>query len=419
MPRKKVLISPENLDLKQLELPTDQDASGRSLGEEEVELLIGAVQSGVLTATKGSYVRSLERGFAGRLGVEFATACSSGTAAIHAAVAAVDPEPGDEIISSPITDMGAIAPILYQGAVPVFADVEPTGLTVTASSIEACISERTRAIIVTHLFGKPCAMREILELARARRVPVIEDCAQAYLAESGGRIVGTLGAIGCFSLQQGKHITTGEGGLVVTNDEALGRRIRLFVNKGWDYGGPQPDHGFLALNYRMSELQGAVGVAQLAKLDSVTESRIASAKRLSELLSKNKGLETPAEEPAATHSYWRYLLGVNGDRIPGGAPALAEELGRRGVSSSPNYIGRPAFQCGLFRDQKTFGQSRFPFSLARPEATDYSPERYPGTFEGLARALVLPWNERLGAEHVDHIGRSIQEAISMLGKDSE
>src|ERR1700733_14759222 len=138
-----------------LVLPSDQDATGRTLGEREIELVTEAIRTGTLTSTKGAFVKRLEKSFAEKLDVPFAYGCSSGTAAIHAAISAIDPEPGDEIITSPITDMGALTPILYQTAIPVFADVDPNTLNVTAETIEPMIGERTRAIIVTHLFGNP------------------------------------------------------------------------------------------------------------------------------------------------------------------------------------------------------------------------------------------------------------------------
>ena len=219
--------------LEDIALPSDQDATGRTLGESEIELLRKVIESGTLTSTKGPMVKRFEQAFAAKLGVKHAIACASGTAAIHCAVAAINPDPGDEIITSPITDMGAISPILYQGAIPVFADVDPISLNVTAATIEQALSDRTRAILVTHLFGNPAEMTAIMALAKRRGIPVIEDCAQAFLAESEGRQVGTIGAIGCFSLQQGKHITTGEGGIVVTNDDSHARHVRLFVNKAW------------------------------------------------------------------------------------------------------------------------------------------------------------------------------------------
>src|SRR5438067_11716421 len=158
-----------------LPLPSDQDASGRTLGDEEIALLATAIRSGTLTSTKGAFVKQLETRWADLQGVQHAHACSHGSAAVHCAVAAIDPEPGDEIVTSPITDMGALTPILYQGAIPVFADVEPTTCNVTAESIEQVLSERTRAVIVTHLFGNPCDMTTIMRLCQPRGIPVIED----------------------------------------------------------------------------------------------------------------------------------------------------------------------------------------------------------------------------------------------------
>src|SRR5262245_5246522 len=145
-----------------LTLPSDQEASGRTLGHEEISLLAEVISSGTLTSTKGKFVKTLEERFGQLLGVGHACACSSGTAAVHAAVAAINPNPGDEIITSPITDMGALTPILYQSAIPVFADVDPRTCNATASTIEACLSDRTKAIIVTHLFGNPCGLGEIM-----------------------------------------------------------------------------------------------------------------------------------------------------------------------------------------------------------------------------------------------------------------
>ena len=142
-------------------LPSDQEASGRTLGDREIELVSQAIRTGTLTSTKGEFVRRLETGFAARIGVRYAYACSSGSAAIHAAISAIDPEPGDEIITTSITDMGALTPILYQCAIPVFAEVDPDTLNVTAETIAPMISRRTRAIIVTHLFGNPCDMGPI------------------------------------------------------------------------------------------------------------------------------------------------------------------------------------------------------------------------------------------------------------------
>ena len=294
-----------------------------------------------------------------------AYACSSGSAAIHTALAALDLEPGSEVITTSITDMGALTPILYQGAIPVFADVDLKTCNVTARSIEAALSERTRAIIVTHLFGNPCEMSEIMALARPRRFRSSRT-AQAFLARSRGELVGTIGTIGCFSLQQGKHITTGEGGIVVSGDASLARRMFLFINKAWGYGDAEPDHCFLALNYRMSELQGAVARAQLGKLEEVVQSRIAAARSLTVRLQGVPGIETPWVAPDHVHTYWKYCLRVDDHVLRGGVVGMSRLLKDWGISCAPRYIQKPAFQCAVFQQQRTFGTSRYPFTLARP-----------------------------------------------------
>ncbi len=392
-----------------LPLPSDQDATGRTLGAEEIQAVTEAIATGTLTSTKGQFVRTLETGFAAKLGAAFGYAASSGTMAIHAAIAAIDPDAGDEIITTSITDMGALAPILYQGAIPVFADVDPKTCNVTPESIEAAISPKTKAIIATHLFGNPCDMPGIMAVANRHGIPVIEDCSQSFLAKIDGQYVGTFGALGCFSLQQGKHITTGEGGLVVSNDTALSRRVFLFLNKAWGYGDANPDHYFLALNGRMCELQGAVAVAQMKKLDGVVENRINAANWLTERLQGLTGIETPTIDPRAVHTYWKYCLGVDGNVIRGGAPGLAALLKERGIASAPRYIQKPAYKCAVFQNQKTFGNSRWPFTLARPEAVDYSDARFPGTLAALERVLVLPWSEKYTEDHLEYIAASVRE----------
>jgi perosamine synthetase len=404
---------------KPVSLPSDQDASGRSFDEQEIRLLTDVIRRGTLFSVNGSFVKNFERTFADGLGFKYAYACASGTAAVHSAVAALDPEPGDEIVTSPITDMGALAPILYQGAIPVFADVDPETCNLSAKTIEACLSDRTRAIIATHLFGNPCDMREIMRLAEKHDIPIIEDCAQSFLTRYDGQPVGTFGTIASFSLQQGKHMTTGEGGLVVTNDEQIARRLFLFINKAWGYGDAQPDHYFLALNYRMTELQGAVGLAQWSKLAGAVERRIRMADRLTEKLRDIRGITTPKVRYGDTHTYWKYCLFIDHEEIRGGPVRLAEELRDLGVGSVPRYIQKPAFMCEIFQKQRTFGNSRYPFTLARPEAVDYHPSRFPGAFSALERILVLPWNERYTEEHVDYVAGSIRNAVEKLRRSSE
>ena len=395
-------------------LPSDQDGSGRNLGKAEIEAVTAAIRSGTLTSTKGQFVPTLERRFANMLGVKHAFACNSGSAAVHCAIAAINPNPGDEIITTPITDMGALAPILYQGAIPVFADVDPLTCNVTEKTIADRITERTKAIIVTHLFGNPARIDEIMALADQHGIPVIEDCAQSFLATYNGRFVGAFGKIGAFSLQQGKHITTGEGGLVVTDDDALARRIFLFINKAWGYGDPEPDHYFLALNYRMSELCGAVAVAQLDKLEHAVMRRRRLAARLTHELRDVPDIITPTIYDGAEHSYWKYCIRIGEGLSANAVFDIARFLKTRDIVTVPRYIQKPSYKCEVFRKRRTFGNSQYPFTLACPEALDYRDERFPGTLDALERILVVPWNDRYSEADVQYIADGIRAAVASL-----
>ncbi|HMS08283.1 MAG TPA: DegT/DnrJ/EryC1/StrS family aminotransferase [Pyrinomonadaceae bacterium] len=397
-----------------IKLPSDQDISGRTFGKEELDAIADVLKTGTLITTKGKYGRMLEEAFAKRFGVKYAYACNSGSAAVHVAIAAINPNPGDEIITTSITDMGALTPIVFQGAIPVFADVDPKTLNVTAETIERVLSDRTKAIIVTHLFGNPCEMRAIMELADSRGIPVIEDTAQSFLAQCDGEYVGTIGKIGAFSFQQGKHMTTGEGGIVVTNDDALARRMYLFINKAWGYGDPNPDHYFASLNYRMTELQAALAYEQLKKLDACVEQRRKIAGILHDGLKDIDGIESYEAADGSTMTYWKYCLRVDDSKLADGSVGLAKALKVYDVASAPRYVVKPAFRCKVFAEQNTFGDSHYPFNLARPEAVDYSEEHFPGTFKGLHDVLVLPINEKYTVEHANFLVASIKDAANSI-----
>ncbi|MBI3316156.1 MAG: DegT/DnrJ/EryC1/StrS family aminotransferase [Candidatus Omnitrophica bacterium] len=400
-----------------LKLPSDQDISGRALGEEELLLLKEVIQSGVLNSTKGTKVSAFEKAFATLCGAKHCTALASGSAAIHAALVALNLDPLSEVITTPITDMGAITPIIYQGCVPVFADVDPFSYNVTAETIRKRITPKTQAIIVTHLFGNPCSMPAIMALAREKKIPVIEDCAQAFLAEVEGKKVGTLGDIGAFSMQQGKHLTTGEGGIVTTDNGDTARRMRLFVNKAWGYGDPNPDHYFLALNYRLTELQGAVALAQVKKLEWVVRQRQAAARRMDEHLAPICGIRIPKPPKNSTHVYWKYCVDVDKEILGFDVAELAQALKNFGIASAPRYIQKPAFRCQVLKDAVTFGGSHYPFTekqvLAGQDEAWWRRE-YPGSYQALSRVLVLPWNEFYAEKHVDFIASKIKQCLADL-----
>lgn len=400
-----------------MELPSDANYTGRNFGQAELACLKRVIESGTLNCTKGTAVKEFEEKFAQKYDVKFCRTTTSGTASIHTAVAAINPEPGDEIITSPITDMGAITPIIYQTAVPIFADVDPQTYNVTAETIAPKITKRTKAIIVTHLFGNPCDMDPIMELARHHNIPVIEDACQSYFAEYKGKLLGTIGDIGCFSLQQGKHMTTGEGGIIVVNNDQFVRRAWLFVDKAWGYGDPKPDHYFLALNYRMTELQGAVALAQLDKVDDVVAKRRQTAHMLTEMILDVPGVRPPKITPHGKHVYWKYPLRIEDAIINGGVDQFAAALKEKGIFSAPRYIQKPAFMCQILQERNTFGNSRFPFEgecRKNDPPVVYNPEEYPGTFAALAGVVVLPWNEFYTAAHVNFIAASIIEAAKKL-----
>jgi len=255
-----------------------------------------------------------------------------------------------------------------------------------------------------------------MELANSRNIPVIEDTAQSFLATVDGKYAGTIGTIGAFSFQQGKQMTTGEGGIVVTDDDELARRLYLCINKAWGYGDANPDHYFIALNYRMTELQAALAVEQLKKLDFSVEQRQRMAQLLDEKIADIDGIESYKPADNATMTYWKYCLRVDDAKIEDGAVGLAKALKTYDVASAPRYVVKPAYKCMVFRDQNTFGDSHYPFNLARPEAVDYSDAKFPGTLKGLHDILVLPINEKYTEEHIEFLASSIREAIGKVKK---
>jgi dTDP-4-amino-4,6-dideoxygalactose transaminase len=398
-------------------LPSDADASGRTFGDDEIALVTAVLRSGTLNSTRGTMVTAFERRFAAWLGRKHAIACASGSAAMHAAIAALQLTAGDEVVTTPITDMGALTPISYEGGVPVFADVDPQTLNVTADTIARCLTKRTRAIVVTHLFGRPCELDGIRALASDRGLPLVEDAAQAFGATWRGARIGTFGAIAAFSLQQGKHITTGEGGIVATDDDALARRLFLFVNKAWGYGDPKPDHYFPAPNYRLTELQGAVALAQLPKLEQVVQARRDVAAALQRELAHVPGLRLPGDPPHGTHSWWKFAFHVDPAQVPGGAVALGKRMQQAGIACVPRYIQKPAFECELYRDFTKSPVTALPLAhndrRTAPQPL-FARADFPGAVAALDQVIVLPINERYTDENVRTVATAIAAAVAEL-----
>ncbi len=377
--------------------PTVGGAAGRTVGDEELANLTEVIRSGMLNRSGGKFVPAIEDKFARHLGMKHCVASTSGTAAIHVAVGAVNPNPGDEIITGPITDMGTVIPILAQNAIPVFGDLRRDNIGLDADDVARRINERTRAIIAVHLCGNATDMDPLMKLAERHNLYVIEDCSQAYGTLYKGRHVGTIGHMGTFSLQQSKHITTGDGGLTVTNDDELGERAVLFANKGWpNYGTGARNYVMFGMNYRMTELQAAVLDAQIDKVNWVTARRNELGDRICRALEALEGIEVPRVSEGGRHTYWFLPLLMDQSKLGVSTSKLAQALAKEGAPCGAHYIGQPIFMYDLLREKRIYGDSDFPFSL-QPEGQQVRYERgeTPGTEQILDDLLQVSINEKM------------------------
>ena len=307
------------------------------------------LESGALCRTFGSEATALEKEMCAYFSKAYAVACSSGTASIHTALAVAGVKPGSEVITSPITDMGTLVGIVAQGALPVFADLEPDTFNMRQDLVLSLINERTAAVLPVHLAGLACEMDEILSTCAERGIPVIEDCAQSWLARDGKALVGTRGTIGCYSLNGYKHISCGDGGITLTADPELARRMRLFVDKAYDREGGGRNPEFFAMNYRITELQAAVAREQLKKLSSIVSRRRQIAATLLESLKETPGVLLPSVPAGFSHSWWYLVLRRHPDEIEISADEVAEALAAEGIPAWTGYAGgRPVYLYDCF-----------------------------------------------------------------------
>jgi len=305
-----------------------------TLGACEEEYVLDAVRSGWISSL-GEYVNRFERDFARFCGVAHGVSVCNGTVALHLALHALGIGPGDEVIVPALSFVASANAVQYTGAKTVFADVDPVTWTIDPAAIEPLISPRTKAIMPVHLYGHPAKMAEINAIAQAHGLLVVEDAAEAHGAAIGTRRTGGLGQIGAFSFYANKIITTGEGGMLTTDDAALAARCRLLR----DHAMP-PDrrywHDEVGFNYRMTNLQAAVGVAQMARIHQFVERKRRIARQYSEMLADLPGITLPVEMSGCTNVYWMYSVLVDApyrltrDRL---IPALRE----RGIDSRPFF----------------------------------------------------------------------------------
>lgn len=388
----------------------------REIGEPELAELKRVIDAQVMNRwSGGKLVDELETEFARFYGARSCVASTSGTAALHVAVGALNPEPGDEIITAPITDLGSVIPIVAQNAIPVFADVDPDTFNLDPADVERRITPRTRALIPVHLGGNPCDMDPLLALARKHNLMVIEDCSQCYCAEYQGKWTGQMGDFGCFSLQQSKHMTTGDGGLTITRDEDLGEIARKFGAKGrplYTDDGSRHYHSF-GFNYNMTELQAAVALAQLRRLPGVVQARTRNGELLTELTRGLPGFRPQKVLDGCHSTYWFYALRLVEAEARISPRRFAECMRAEGVPCGVHYIGKPIFLYDSLRTKQVYGKSNFPWTLQQPEqAVRYEEGECPNTELVLNEMITIPLHERYSEQDVRDIAAAADKVLT-------
>ncbi len=339
---------------------------------------------------------------------------SSGSAALHAAIAACEIEPGCEVVTAPITDMGSLIGILYQNLIPVFADVDPHTYNITAESIEKVLTPRTRAIVVVHLAGNPCDLKPILELARRHKLAVIEDCAQAYGALYDGKYVGTWGDIGAFSLNESKHLSCGDGGFIITDDAELYGRCHNYLDKYYDRLGRGDRLTRLAPCYRASEMQYAVAKAQFARLDELLARRRKFADLLSAGLDGIADLALPRVLPGAVSSWWFYMFRLTPGAFRGDGTEFARALNAEGIPAQAGYIRRPIYLEKLFTEKSFFPGNIWPAEVVSGQSYHYAEGLCPVAEEVLKTAVRLPVSEFFSEEDAHDLIRAVHKVAAGL-----
>jgi len=336
----------------------------------------------------GPAVEEFEQNYASYCQAEHCVGVSSGTAALHIALHALDIGPRDDVITTPHTFVSTVWAISYVGATPVFVDIDPDTYTIDPAAVDEAITERTQAIMPVHLYGQPADMNPILDLADEYDLSVVEDAAQAHGAEYKGRRAGSMGDIGCFSFYPGKNLGAyGEAGAVVTDDDGLAEKMAELR----DHAQPEKYvHNDLGYNYRMDGLQGAVLNVKLRHLDDWTEARRQVASQYEKGLSPIDGAEIPYEAPHSKHVYHLYELQLPTTRV---RDDLQAHLDKQGVSTGLHYPTPVHLQDAYAH-------------------LEYEEGDFPETEKAARRNLSLPMYPEMNGEMVSHVSASIEDGIS-------
>ena len=359
-----------------------------SLGGNEIKYVTDCIASGWISS-KGSYVTRFEEAFAEYLGVKYALTTSNGTTALHLALVAMGIEAGDEVIVPNLTFGASANVVVHCGATPMLVDVDPETWNLDAEQLEAAITPQTKAIMPVHLYGHPTEMTTVLEIANRHNLLVLEDAAEALGAQYRGQFVGGLGDAGAFSFFANKIITTGEGGMVVTNDDDLYDKMVVMrahgmrpMHRYW--------HEYAGYNYRLTNIQAAIGLAQLERLDEFLAYREQVVARYHEYLSEVNGLILPPNKDWARNVFWLYSVLVDETVTGIDRDTLAEKLAERGIETRPVFY--PLHQQPAYQSAKTVGE-------------------YPISERLASQGLSLPTANNIRLEDVDRICHAIRDIV--------
>lgn len=353
-----------------------------SIGKEEMRAVKSVMRSGELSRFLGSKhpdfnggkkIQEFEEKWASYFETNHALSVNSATSGLIAALGAIGIEPGDEVITSPWTMSATAMAILHWNAIPIFADIDPETFCISAKSIDSKITPRTKVILAVDVFGQSCEMIEIMNLAARYKLKVISDTSQAPGALYQNKFAGTIADIGVFSLNYHKHIHTGEGGVVVTNNSDVAERIRLIRNHGESV--IETDNSInlvniVGYNFRMGEIEAAIGIEQLKKLKSIVNQRQENASQFNQILMDLPGVVTPKVPEENTHAYYVYPLKIVKDKMRVNKFVLAEELKKNGILGiSTKYQNLHLLP--IFQKKIAYGSAGFPWTLETVK-TDYS-----------------------------------------------
>jgi dTDP-4-amino-4,6-dideoxygalactose transaminase len=357
----------------------------------------------------------LTKRFQDYTGLKHVMTCSSGTAALHIAVATAAIAPGDEVITTPFTDIGTVIGVLFQQAVPVFADLEPHTYHVSARTVEPLITPKTKAIIAVHLGGNPSQLAELKALADKHNLVLIEDCAQAWGAKYQSQSVGTVGHLACFSLQQSKHITCGDGGIVASNDERFGPLLHRFGDKGADRAQPKFLTERLATNYRMSEISAAFAAAQFTRLEEIAVKRGALGDLLTRELDGVAGVSCPKVGEKNRCTYWHYMLRLWPDKLRCTREQFVKAAAAEGLALSNGYIPVMLHQLPLFQ-QHAFFAGRWPVKEMGMTKMDYTKVKLPEAEAILKTCSNFALNEAMDEDYIRSAAAAIRKVAKHFAK---